>query len=145
MMPLRNYTSSMPVTKILSKLQVLLAKHGAKRVAWDYDIENRECGVSFSLEHNGEMLVFKLPICVAEVALTLEREHGEKRWEQAERTAWKNLHDLVDVQLSMLQYGQVKAAQIYLPFLVVDSDGTTAFERFEQSQVLLPSGEEGDD
>lgn len=139
-MKLRNYTSTVPVSKSISDIEELLIKAGATTVSKFYDNDKRLAGFLFQMTVNLQPITFKLPSnpdAVAKVMLgEIKRAHkGTKKriMEQADRTAWRLLHDWVHVQVSMILLEQAKAMQIFLPYVWNESTNKTLFEHYEDT------------
>jgi hypothetical protein len=60
-----------------------------------------------------------------------------KMQEQAERTAWKNVAEWVDIQSSLIMMEQCDFMQVFMPYALT-SGGKTVYETFsENPQKLL--------
>lgn len=138
-MKLRNYTSSVSVEKSVSAIESLLVKAGALTVSRFYD-DGRLAGFFFQIPVNGIAMTFKLPANPLAVRRVMEGEVKKPRrgtmnrvWDQAERTAWKLLHDWVHTQLSMIQMEQAEAMQVFLPYAYDGKNDQTFFEKLKGS------------
>jgi hypothetical protein len=60
--------------------------------------------------------------------------------EQAYKTAWANIRDWIDAQMAMVDTQQVKVEQVFLPYMIVNKEGQTMFEKMEKDQFLLSNG-----
>jgi hypothetical protein len=60
-------------------------------------------------------------------------------YEQAYRVAWRNILDWVQAQMALLDIGMAKMEEVFLPY-VVNREGKTLFEHYEQHGFALPSG-----
>jgi hypothetical protein len=138
-MKLRNYTSSVPVERSLSAIETLLVMAGATHIARFYDDQKRIAGFLFQIPINGLSLAFKLPVNSLAVKRILETEIKHPRrgtmnkvGEQAERTAWKLLHEWVHIQLSMIEMQQAEAMQVFLPYAYDGKTEQTYFEKLKE-------------
>ena len=139
-MKLRNYTSTVPVAKSVADIEELLVKAGATTVSKFYDEQKRLAGFLFQMMVNLHPITFKLPSnpdAVAKVMmLEIKKPHkGTKQRvaDQAERTAWRLLHDWVHVQVSMILLEQAKAMQVFLPYVWNQETNRTLFEHYERN------------
>lgn len=135
-MKLKNYTSTVSVERSISAIETLLVQAGASHVGRFYNDEKKLCGFLFQLPLNGIPATFKLPsnpdavrkVMQAEV-LKPHRGTMERIAEQAEKTAWRILHEWVHIQLTMIQMQQAEAIQVFLPYWYDGKKDQTLFER----------------
>ena len=123
-MTIKNYTSSVPAARSVQYIENKLVVHGAKQIMKEYDKDNRLSSICFIIDVNGQEMPFKLPAKMeqCQAILTSRRKkitgESEKRdREQAERTAWKLLSDWTDIQMSLIELGQVDLLEIFLPYV----------------------------
>lgn len=141
---MKNYTSTVPVERTISRIEQILAKAGAGSIHKEYR-EGKATALSFSLQVSKERTVsIRLPADVGAVERILidgiKRPHKEtlKRvTDQAARTAWKLMQDWIEVQISMIEMHQVEALQVFLPYIW---DGSrTLYAAFKEGGFkLLP-------
>lgn len=131
---IKNYTSSVPASRSVQHIEDKLVAHGAKSIMKDYH-DGRLVGICFLIMVNDIETPFKLPARTDECERILKdkvrrpTEGTYKRIkEQAERTAWKLLSDWVDVQMSLIELGQVELIEIFLPYLYDVAQKKTYFE-----------------
>lgn len=141
MMPLRNYTSTVSVSKSVADIEELLVKAGATTVSKFYDDNKRLAGFFFQMVVDRRPMTFKLPADAAAVAKVMKsgvkkahRGTMQRIEEQAERTAWRLLYDWVHVQVSMILMEQAKAIQIFLPYWFNEQRNQTLFEHMEETK-----------
>lgn len=158
---LKNYTSEVPVSQTIHRIEQVLIKCGVSGITKEYIGTSGEIGaVSFQIEAPSGKITIRLPADKqkAHDALWLAYVDGDKlsddgnsvRWpsqkkkrkiefaEQAARTAWKIVQDWVEVQMSMIQLKQADTMQVFLPYVW---DGQrTYYEALRESQFkgLLP-------
>ena len=124
-MDLKNYTSGVPVSKTISRIEEILAKSGAAGIMKKYKDGVLEA-ISFSIELPVEkrQVAVQLPANVDAVYTTMRnsikrprRDTLNKLKEQSERTAWKLMQDWVEVQISLIQIQKIDFMQVFLPYI----------------------------
>lgn len=127
MKTIKNYTSSVPASQSMARIEELLVKAGARDIHKSYN-NNHECdAIVFVMVVPGvvQPLYFKLPAKVEACYNALWKIHcksvkrpqeGTKKTirEQAARTAWKIIHDWVDLQLTLIELDQAEPYGIVL-------------------------------
>lgn len=137
---LKNYTSEVPVSQTIYRIEQVLIKCGATGIMKEYLNTNGEIGaITFTVETPSGPMTIRLPADKEKAldALWLDYADGEKlnekgdefHWssrkkkkrsdfaEQAARTAWKIIQDWVEVQMSMIQMKQADTLQVFLPYV----------------------------
>lgn len=158
---LKNYTSDVPVSQTIFRIEQVLIKCGVNGITKEYGPEADVTAVRFHIPTNGRELTVRLPADVNKAldALWLDYVGDEKLspdgkslcWskkkkrkadfvEQAKRTAWKIIQDWVEVQMSMIQLNQAETLEVFLPYIYDQISGTTVFKRVKDSgfRALLP-------
>jgi len=124
-MTIKNYTSSVPVERTISKIESILAKAGASGIMKEYK-EGLLDSISFSIKlpPNNKQILIKLPANVDATYACLRENIKRPRdntlnnlTSQAERTAWKIIQDWVEVQMSLIQLQKVDFLQVFLPYV----------------------------
>ena len=140
-MPLKNYRTRL-TTDPFAVIQKSLATHKAKQIIQEFSDDGRIHALTFSLDINGKLHVFRLPARVENVEHLLygKNDLTETQKEQAYKTAWANIRDWITAQMALLDTGMVKPEEIFLPYMQ-DKQGITLFERMEEQGFLLPSGQ----
>ena len=137
-MPILNYTTKIDAYKTVGEITGILVKHGAKRIAQDYDGE-RVVAVCFVINSPfGEQAV-RLPANAERVLKVLEKQKVHADYAQAERVAWRIVKDWVEAQMAILESGQVSMSEIFLPYMM-NEEGETVYQLFEKKQLLLGGG-----
>lgn len=161
---LKNYTSNVPVSQTIARIEKVLIQCGVARIAKDYGIGGDVVAIQFVIQPGDgapEMLV-RLPADKekAQQALWLDYVDGDNlnqkgdgfacSWsqrkkkskkdfaEQGERTAWKIIQDWVEIQLSMIQLNQAEYREVFMPYIW---DGhSTIFQKVKANgyRALLP-------
>lgn len=139
---LKNYTSEVPVSQTIYRIEQVLIKCGVSGITKEYVGTNGEIGaVTFQIEAPAGMLSIRLPANKEKAldALWLDYVDGDKlnekgdalHWntrkkkrrqdfeDQAARTAWKIIQDWVEVQMSMIELKQADTLQVFLSYVMV--------------------------
>ena len=135
-MAIKNYTSTVDVYKSLGGIQGALASHGARKIMVDYDAAGKPIGVMFGVETPEGPRGFALPANVDGVLAVFASQKLKADREQAERTAWKNVHDWVLAQMALIEAGQVQLDEVFLPYLT-DGRGRTLYQLYQGGQLAL--------
>lgn len=138
---LKNYTSTVPADTSISKIERLLVSVGATSISKEYQ-DLKLISISFLITQNNNTIPFKLPARVNQVEDILKAEIKRPKSDgstyrrikdQAERTAWKIIHDWVEVQISMIKLEQAELMQIFLPYVFNIETGKTYFEALKET------------
>ena len=137
-MPIKNYTTKIPVAKTVSEIEVILSNHGAKKILKDYDGGGHLSGISFMVETPSGSIPFKLPIDLkAWVSLLNKAVDGgklPKRFrhdaDQARRVGWRVIKDWIDAQLAIVETQTVTIEQVFLPYAYDLRTDETMYEKF---------------
>ena len=148
---MKNYTSKVPAAQSIMNIERELVSIGANRIVKDYDEHSKVNSIAFVYHDpsSGEVMSFQLPANVYSTWQVMSKEKStstkaanKKMMDQAERTAWKNVHDWVRAQVVLIQLRQVEFMQVFLPFALVNIDhGTTVYDVLkgrELSNLLNP-------
>lgn len=134
----------------MARIEDMLVEAGARDIHKSYN-HDRQCdaiifimavpGVAFPMH-------FKLPAKVdacfealwklycTEVKRPQEATKKTLR-DQASRTAWKIIHDWVEVQLTLIQLDQAEAMEIFLPYAYNPSTGDTFYQHAKKGSFKL--------
>ena len=146
---IKNYTSNSKQT--FDKIQKILSSHKANQILFEYDDNGKLKSLSFSLKIADKTIGFKLPARVESVeAIFYQNKKPRYSWREAEplddkekdqayRTAWANIRDWLDAQMALIDTGQVKIEEVFLPY-AVNHEGKTYFEVVSRQGYQLPSG-----
>lgn len=137
-MPTLNYTTKIGVAQTISEIHSALSKHGASRIATDYEA-GKPCGLAFTLPTVSGERVFRLPVDVAAVHALLTRQakgssRVDARPEQAERVAWRVMREWLLAQLAIVEAQLVTMDQVMLPYMQWDAD-RTLYQAFRDQAV----------
>lgn len=129
-MNIKNYTSTVPASTSMSRIEKCLVEAGATDISKTYS--NQICtAIRFRIIHKtsdapnlGVPMFFELPAKVDACYKVLWKEIKRPKpgtaattMQQAERTAWKIVSDWVEIQLSMIQLEQAELLQVFLPYV----------------------------
>lgn len=143
---IKNYTSTVPAAKSISYIEHRLVKHGARDIVKRYGPRGELSEICFSKEAGGRKVPFLLPARVSRVESVFMGEVRRPRPDtakrikaQAEKTAWKLMADWVDIQMSLVEIGQVELMEVFLPYVYDVAKERTFFEHMKDSGYkLLP-------
>jgi len=139
-MPILNYTTGISSAKTVSEIAQKLARAGATNVSFEY-IDGETSAVYFTIKHEGTLVNFRLPHDVHGVLDALKRDKSRvapkyRTEAHASKVAWRIVKDWVEAQLAIIEAGQAKTLQVFLPY-AVSKDGKTLYEHFEEQPHLL--------
>ncbi len=142
-MPIKNYTSAVPVSRSTQYIEDKLVRHGARNIMKLYNEKKQLTGICFIIPVNGKDIPFKLPARVDNCEKVLKGavhrpKPGtyERIREQAERTAWKLVSDWVDIQMSLIELDQVEFIEVFLPYVYDPREEKTYFEKIKGNGLL---------
>lgn len=138
-MAIKNYTSGVDVYTSLGEIQGALARHGARKIMIDYDAAGKPTGVIFGIDTPDGPRGFILPANVDGVMAVFARQKLKADRQQAERTAWKNVHDWVQAQMAIIEAGMVSMDEVFLPYMT-DGRGNTLYQLYQGGQLALGEG-----
>lgn len=159
---LKNYTSDVPVSQTIYRIEQVLIKCGVSGITKEYGPQAEVSAIKFHIKVDPNMpeITIRLPADrdAAQKALWLDYVDGDKltadgsalQWnarkkktkadfkDQGERTAWKLVQDWIEVQMSMIQMKQADTLQVFLPYVW---DGKqTVYQKIKDAgyRALLP-------
>lgn len=140
---LKNYTSVVPAMNSATAIEKLLVEAGATSVSKWYE-EKQLKGFLFQMPLGGQLLVFRLPASEERVAALMlkqaPRADAKRRLAiraQAQRTAWRTLHELVQIQVDMIQQQQIEPLQAFLSYNYDQASGSTFYDQVRGGSVKL--------
>ena len=137
---LKNYTSDVPVSESIRRIEQVLLQCGVTGIMKDYGADQKITAITFRVTGEDDRpWMIRLPAKEKEAidALFLIYADGDKiskdgqkidDWSsrkrlqrkdfvaQGERTAWRIVKDWVEVQMSMIQLGQADLLQVFLAY-----------------------------
>jgi len=159
---LKNYTSNVPVSDTIHRIEKVLIKCQVSGITKEYGPLGKIIALHFHVPMpEGKTLTIRMPADeeAALESLWLDYVDGDQHdgfkitsyparsykkktkidfKEQAERTAWKLVQDWIEVQMSMIQMKQAETLQVFLPYVW---DGQqTFYQRLKESKfrAMLP-------
>lgn len=165
-MNLKNYTSDVPASQTIFRIQQILIKAGVNALEMEYGSRQEVTAITFRIQFDKAKppLPIRMPAKVSEAQnqLWIDYVDGDKltpdgnslAWnarkkktradffEQGERTAWKLMQDWLEIQLSLISLRQVDFVQVFLSYVW---DGQQSFyDRLKGGdfKALMPPKEE---
>ncbi len=140
---IRNYTSEADPAQSILTIEKLIIEAGARSINKVYDGFGNPSGIKFTLPVNNMQLTFDMEASVDLVyqymlknyvkAPTAAQQASCRK--QAARTAWKNLMELLQIQLAMVEVRQVEMMQALFPLL---SDGSKTYYQYLKEKEFKP-------
>jgi hypothetical protein len=137
---LKNYTSDVPVSQTIYRIEQVLIRCGVMGITKEYGPTGDVTAVRFHIPIHGSEATVRLPADVkaATDALWLDYADGDQltkdgskldTWstrkkkqrkdfvDQGARTAWKIIQDWVEIQMSMIQMKQAATEEVFMPYI----------------------------
>jgi len=125
-MNLKNYSSTIEYQKSIESIKKLLIEYGAYSVIEKY--ENKEVsGIAFVMPIDNKAMTFQLPARVSDIKnflIKTRRMSPENAYKQAQKTAWKLIHEWIQIQLTMIALDQAEPLELFFPYL---TDGVNTY------------------
>lgn len=135
--------TEVPDTRSVAEIQDILARRGARAVMTEYDDAGMVAGVAFRLRIEGQEIPFRLPCRWQAVMKQLKasgknpRKNDTFEW-WARRVAWRQILRWVEAQLALIETGQVKTEEVFMPYMSVGKG--TLYELIAQQKFMaLPN------
>lgn len=159
---LKNYTSNVPVTQTIYRIEQVLIRCGVNGIAKEYGPNGEVTAIMFTVDVGAPapVMTVRLPANREKAQDALWRDYagadiskdGKTCWncrkklkredfrDQADRTAWKIVRDWVEVQMSMIQMQQATFDQVFLPYVWDNRRKVTFYDdvRSHGYAALLP-------
>ena len=139
----KNYTSQVPASRSVNRIEERLVKYGAKNILKLYE-SGKLIGVAFIVVVDGLDMSFRLPARVDRVEKQLRGLVHRPRSgtldriaDQAERTALRLLSDWVDVQMSLIELDQVELIEVFMPYIYDYTKNKTLFEKMKDTGFAM--------
>lgn len=140
-MNIKNYTSTVPASRSIAAAEETLISIGARNIMKEYNGFGKVDCLVFSIpKPNGEgVIAFKLPsnrngimkLLLKAYKYSPNKTQVENVEIQAERTAWKNIKEWVELQAVMIKLEQVETIQVFLPYAYDVQKHETLFEKIK--------------
>ena len=140
-MKIRNYTSTVPVERTVSRIEEELVKVGATHIEKKYEKSELK-GIIFSIDI-GQKISFKIPAQIEasyEIIRQIKEYKGRnKDWliAQSKRTAWRLIYDWIQIQVAMIQLKQADAMQVFLPYAYNPKTEKTIYQSMQGNNFKL--------
>jgi hypothetical protein len=139
---IKNYTSSVPASQSIADIERILVGMGAKNIMKEYDGVGKVDSIMFSIPRGESSVPVKLParreaikkLFLNQYKRTPSREQQEMAAAQAERSAWKNVKEWVELQATMIKLEQAEFMEVFMPYIYSMSQGKTAFQIAKETQ-----------
>ncbi len=125
-------TTSIDPEKTIAAIRNILRKYGVRKILTDYDPNGELESVSFTMLVENMEVPFKLP--ADHRALLTLAARGETKYlkrgdeDHARRIAWRQILRWVEAQMALVDVGMVTADQVFMPYIMIDSQGRTLYE-----------------
>ena len=137
---IKNYKTGVSWDRTVAEIEGLLVAIGADAILKDYRGDGRIAALSFKYQARG----YRLPANSDKLTELLKNYPGfrnathQRREEQAERIAWRNIRDWLEAQVALIRTSQVEVEQIMLPYMW---DGkTTLYDKLKERHFMLGPG-----
>jgi hypothetical protein len=138
LMPLLNYTTTVPSLRTVTQITELLAKSGAAQILIEYSGDASVSSIGFAMQGPHGLMRYRLPVNVSAVWAVMERDRSVARrfktQEQAERVAWRIMKDWIEAQLAIVATRMVSLDQVMLPYMLMD-EHTTVYDLYVSQQL----------
>jgi hypothetical protein len=145
MKSIKNHTSSIPASTSMARIEEMLVVAGARDIHKSYDGFGTCNAMIFVMvvPNIPQPLFFKLPAKVDQCRKALWEQYlktvkkpskvmEETIKNQAARTAWKIMHDWVELQLSLIQLEQLEPMEAFLPYVYNRDTQQTFYEHAKE-------------
>lgn len=147
---IKNYTSSVPANQSMMRIEELLTGAGATEVNRTYDGFGGCDSMVFKIAVPGvaNPVWFKIPSKVDKCKDALWRNYlktvkkpseamKETISAQAARTAWKLMHEWVEIQITLIELDQVEVMEAFMQYLYNPETQQTFFEHSKSKSHKL--------
>lgn len=139
-MNLKNYTTEIPVERSIESIEKLLVEFGSTNIMKEYGPGGKVAAISFIVAMDGMKLPFRLPAKVQECFVWLKKKNPKSKakdqtWmAQAERIVWRQLHDWVHINLSMIELDQAEKLEVFFPYLHDVAKQQTFYQKVKENK-----------
>lgn len=121
---IKNYSTEISSATSISNIEKLLIQIGVRDIKKRYNDLGLTSHIAFALPIDNRHLTFDLEAKVEPIYALFLNEYTrptersrEICWEQSERTAWKLIHDWVQINISMILLDQGEPLELFFPKL----------------------------
>lgn len=146
-MPILNYTTTIDCHRTVGEVQRLLAKHGARGVLVEYNIDGSPVALAFQVDRNDRLMRYRLPCRYMAVHAMLKKEPGVRSAQRTEKhalnVAWRIVLDWCEAQMALVDVAMASVDEIFLPYALVGSaEGgeQTVYEKWSSTALLAAGG-----
>lgn len=142
---LKNYTSNVPVSTTIVRIEAVLIRCCVNSISKEYDPSGNVAALIFKMPVGGKMQSVRFPVDADKATDVLwenyQEEHPKIRQgrkervdfcEQGNRTAWKIAQDWIEVEMSRIQMRQAEPLEIFLCY--VWNGEQTVFQRLQEGR-----------
>jgi hypothetical protein len=141
-MGIKNYTSSTPAQNSINDIERILIGMGARNIAKEYDGFGKVDSILFGIPKDGSTVPVKLPgrrdaiakLFIKEYRRNPSKAQIENAHLQAERTAWRNVKEWVELQATMIKLEQVEFMEVFMPYIYSMDKRKTIFELAKENK-----------
>jgi hypothetical protein len=143
-MNIKNYTTEVPAARSIGYIEEILLSQGCKNILKEYNDQQRITSLSFLLPVRDMVLPFRLvpetKACYVWLKKKYPKQNDATLLARAERIVWKQLHEWLALQISMIELQQLEKLQALFPYLWDASSNQTFYESERQKEFknLLP-------
>ena len=149
-MPLANYSTTVDHTKTAAEIIRMLRGHGVRRVIEDTDEDDNVTALQFVIATPSGTYPIQFPVNVEACRATLQRQRNSGEisgpltisMDKARNVAWRIIRDWTRAQIGLIETGMVVMEEVFMPYLMLDSE-TTIFQALRDGRLpQLESGRE---
>lgn len=138
-MNIKNYTSDVPVSTTVSRIEQFLAECRVSSVSKQFTANGEIAALTFRMPTpNGQSCTIRLPANVEKVYRIMMEQvirprtgTEQKVRQQASRTAWKLMQDWIQVQVSLIHMNQAEALEVFMPYVWDEQIGQTMYQQLK--------------
>lgn len=134
-MPIKNFTTKVPVDRTITEIQKILVKAKACAILTEYGDNGFPEALSFKVLMNGQYIHFKLPVNISGVTQALKNDKAYRDDAHARRVAWRIVKDWIDSQMALIEANQAELVQVFLPYAII-SNGQTVYHSIKDKGFL---------
>lgn len=136
-MNIKNYTSSVSADKSILDTERILISMGASSIAKEYK-DGKVDALRFAIKRGDSIVPFMLPVKAEPIKKLFLQQYRrptqiqiKQCTDQAERTAWKNIKEWVELQATMIKLEQVEFMEVFMPYIFSLQHNKTIFELYK--------------